>query len=377
MNKQKIFLVVIVVFCSMNVHAKFLYKIPFIFSGNRIYVEGLINGQKCTLLYDTGAYGITIDKEFAENNNVKEMSLKDKSEIEISISEFNKKTLFYKVQDCKTIGSTMDMGIVGINLFEDYLVEIDYTEHVLNIYSRDEVLQGYIQLEAKWQKHIQFLGSFITNATIVLNDSTAYTGRFIIDTGSGRNITLLRHVPVKVKKDYFTWRGKNASWYGFNVSKVFKMDKFIFNKITYSGLIADYSMDENMEASTAIDGIIGGGFLRNFKIVVDYSGRAIYFKENLHIDGFVSSYTGDNVSYRNRVDDLGGLLVVSILDHPLFIHSKIKLDDIIIAVNGVSVQSKEFDKLEELFNIEGFHITYTIKRGDKIFNVENEIKKIL
>jgi hypothetical protein len=377
MKKRRFFLMLVLIFYTVNIYGKLLYKIPFMFCGNRIYLQGLVNGKKCSLLYDTGAFGISIDKEFASENSIVESTLQSRKEIGVTIGDFNKRSIFYKIQDCKSIGSSIDNGIIGINFFENYLVEIDYSEHLLNIYSREEIPQGYTKLDAIWQKNIQFLGSFITNTTITFGDSTIYTGRFIIDTGSGRNISLLKHVPIKIKKDFCIWKGKSASHYGFNVSKVFKIDNFSFNNKNYYGLIADCSMDDNMEATTAIDGIIGGKFLRNFKIVVDFTGHAIYFKENLYQDGFVSNYIGDNIGYRDRINDLGGLLVVSILEHPSFPKNKIKLDDIIIEVNNVSVKSKEYNDIKKLFNIEGERITYKIKRGSKIFNVESEIKKIL
>lgn len=103
----------------------------------------------------------------------------------------------------------------------------------------------------------------------------------------------------------------------------------------------------------------------------------MYLKENPSPKTHRSSICSYGIGFTSRKEDLGGLFVTSFVVHPTLSKTKIKLQDLIIAVNHVEVTSKEYNELKSTFWVEGAKPIYTVKRGNKIFEVQTEVKRIL
>lgn len=353
------------------------YSLPINIIDYRIYLNGMINGKTCNFLFDTGDYGVILDKQFKEKNNIVIPKLSERKEFEISLNGFTKKTLFIRVQDCNSIGGNSDQGVIGVDFFKDYIVEIDYKNKLLNLYSTDYIVDStYSVLSPKQLKGLFIHGSFIFDLIVNIDDSTSFTGNFLFDTGSGRNITILNHVNLNFNSDSALRKGINSNHHGLNLSKYFVAKSVSFNNESYNNLVIDYILDESNEVSKKIDGIIGGQFLQNFKIIIDYKKSLIYLKKQENPLGFTKKLITDGIIYRDRRTDLGGLLVSGIIIHPS-LKTDIKLNDLIIKINDKDVNEIDYVKMRELQSIKNNSIKYTIKRKRKIITINTNVKKIL
>ncbi len=54
------FILFLLLFSSLNIQSQILHSIPFRCIDNRIYLQGIINGKPCSLLFDTGAFDFPI-----------------------------------------------------------------------------------------------------------------------------------------------------------------------------------------------------------------------------------------------------------------------------------------------------------------------------
>ena len=350
-----------------------LCSIPFRFIDNRIYLQGSLNDKPCSFMYDIGSGGIGIDKSYAQQNNIG-----NRDQLEIRFNKYSITTSSYRLDDCKSLGSDADEGILGIDFFKDYLVEINYENHVLNLYNlNDSIDASYTKTDATKIKGLPLWGCFAINLEVRLKDGTVLKGKYAFDTGSTRNITILNPSNIERVSEFVIKNAENSSYFGNNKLKYFQVDRVFFNNSAFNNLIVDYSPDNEGELLKVIDGIIGGQFLQNFKILIDYEKGNLYMKNNPVMTSFVTSMYGNGIEFRDRRKDLGGLLVCRLTEHPNLISGDIKFNDLIIQINGIDVSRMEYDYLLKIHQAENNAINYKLKRGRKTIEVKTMTTRIL
>ena len=360
----------------LNANSQIKYSIPFELIDYRIYLKGTINNVECSFLYDTGAFGVDLDKLFIKNNGIKIPKYPKRKAFVINLNEYKKEITSVRSVDINIIGGNADEGILGINFFKDYIVEIDYEQQVINLFDINSVISNeYSKVEAKQLKGLMHYGKFCTDLEILFNDSIIYNGEFIFDTGSGRNITLFDEVKSEKESGNPVRKGMNSSFHGINLSEYVKTKEVLFNNLTYPELIVDYSFDTNEDVKSLIDGVIGGQFLQNFNIILNYNEQSIYFKQN-NRNNFTREILTDGIIYRDRRKDLGGLLVSAIIEHEL-VNTKFKLGDIILEINEQNVIELDYKEMRNLQNIESNIIHYKLLRRKREIDIVTEVHKIM
>lgn len=270
---------------SAKSFAKPEYSIPFKLIDNKIIVNFEIDNVKCLFVYDTGANGIDLDSTFVSNNKI---NLKDilRKGLTYSSNRFSKTVKYSVARDWYKYTGDLNQGILGGSFFEDYLIEIDYKNQLINLYNPDYVIDtDYQKLNVKKIKNnLNFYNFFTTRLTLKLANNKIINGDFLIDTGSSRNITLINQdLRSKCKNlNIVKVTANNASAHGFNKSEYFQCPAIEFNNVNYDSLIIDNNVDikKSNELSNYI-GILGGKFLKNFKILIDYKNSNIYIKEEI------------------------------------------------------------------------------------------------
>jgi hypothetical protein len=341
---------------------------------NKIYLDTSINGIPCTLLYDTGAFGFTLDSDFVENNNL--LSKSSTRIVEFKIGEFRKEIKGYNVLKYQKYYQASFQGVLGINFFEKYIVEIDYLNSVLILYGKDDELPlNYESLNSKHNLNsFTLYGLFFTKLNLKFNDSINFVGDFLIDTGSSRTITVFNLPEIKLNM------GKNikisrsgASFYGFEKSLYFKVKEILFSNAILNNVIIDYSENNSVDLKTNnIIGIIGGGFLKKYNLIINYSQSEIKIKENGSTNDSTTELITDGFDISKTSLKQKKIIVTSIVDSTIF-NQEIKLKDEILEINQVEAEQINWDAIKQLKKTLGAKIEYKVKREKKILFINTEV----
>lgn len=276
------------------------------------------NGQRRRLEIDTGASGITISRAAALGLGIKRddatltMGIGDKGKVKTSIAHIASiKIGGIEFTNCPVEilekWSVLDSdGLIGGDVFNDYLLTLDFPKHELRVNplaerpgekkaaptsldtaGDDEVVEAhdpYIAPEmAKWGRiyrsgHELLMPTAIVDAKQVQDDSAWKPKLFMLDTGSESNLispAAAKEV-TKVSRDWDNGvRGISG-----DVDKVFNAGKF---SLGFAGLLLDSpSMTAidmtsiSHDAGVEVSGLIGAPALFQVVLHIDYRDNLVW-----------------------------------------------------------------------------------------------------
>ena len=276
-------------------------------------------------------------------------------------------------------------GLLGYDVFDSFVVEIDYKSRKLTLYDpsfyrqrkREKFLKRYTPLAMEIKRRKPFVEAELTGD----NNQTIKTN-LLIDTGASHAISLFRSSDSRLQiPDHslysFIGVGLSGDIYGFiGREKRFSLAGFRFKKplITYP--------DEEAVQITGYEkkrsGSVGSDIMKRFTVVFDYHGGEVLLKPN--------SMFNNEFKY-----NLSGMdLTTPIPDFPMYQISKIRegspawiagleVGDQIVSVNGIEVSEYSLSGLIEIFQSRpGRTLRIDIKRKDQLiaakFTLEDPIK---
>ncbi len=283
-----LFISLIIGFPNFTLGGDVLYSFPFKIKGNRIFVKGKINNKACTFLYDTGQGQFGIGEVFFKSLNIKKHM-----PIKIELAEKYKQTITkYNTQEIlKFTPDANYSAIINIEFFSDYLVKIDYKNKKIDLYNKEEIINNEKPIVANLtinRKQLTLYGFFYTKARLNICD-TVIEGNFLIDTGSGRYVTILNYEKrlnplkekLKKKKNYFEAKSNEIHINSLNQSLFIKDNRFFIGNKSYDNTIVDIT-DTNTKyyPRHSLTGIIGGGFLKQFTLHNNYKKNSLVIEES-------------------------------------------------------------------------------------------------
>lgn len=369
----KIAFLITLLILTKNFFGKELYRIPFEVKGDRIFINVQVNKTKCKFLFDTGAFTSSIDSML----NVKEkFNIKpSKNLVNVTINNFTTNKSFGVLDHNKYGGGLYD-GIIGISFFAEYLVEINYDDNELRLYSKDDdIINRFQKLHTiHHMNNMVIFGLFSTMGTIYLNETDSISGNFLIDTGSSRNITILEKKASSFETanlKQFSIEYFNASNHGFNKSRYYKIPNIKFFNHSIDSVVIDCSYGKNGNLSNFCDGIIGGQFLKNFNLLIDYENSLFYIKRKENNNLFCDKYISDGIGLKYQDNKSINPIISSIITGSC---QNVKLGDIVLRINGESpIRDSIFKGNFEIGKVN----TYTIERNKEIFEISTEVRKLL
>ena len=263
--------------------------IPFILGKDHyIHIKGKVNdsetldlifdtGASCVLLTETGLKKAKINLDgFTENQGTGGFTTEHTSSSNhLQLSALNWKNLPLLFIDYK--GSLSSDGVIGFNVFEDKVVEIDYNKSIMIIHSKFPIEKsGYT--ESKMRHNIN--GSFIQGT--LNNGEKDCTGWFLFDTGG--NLTVAVDGDFSTANQlHGTMKKLGSSSTRGTGSNILKSETDLLPKLK----IVDFVMSGvpiQLQSSTVnfFDGagIIGNSVLERFNVIIDYPNATIYLRPN-------------------------------------------------------------------------------------------------
>lgn len=173
-------------------------------------------------------------------------------------------------------------GVLGDELFRRFVVEIDYTAQVMNLYKpKSYKYKGRgeaIPLEIRRQ--YVYLRTQLTSST-----AGTVKGLFLIDTGHMG--ALLLHRPFVetlqlLPRDDKTKPFEVCGIGGYSKSRIGPLQSLRLGSAEIKGPVTMFSQATGGNlVSTDYDGVIGNGILRHFTVVFDYSRGRMYLESHM------------------------------------------------------------------------------------------------
>jgi hypothetical protein len=400
-------------------------KVRFELINNLMVVPVELNGSKLKFILDTGVsspilFNIT-QQDSVQINKVSQITLRGLGEGEpIEALRSNENTfkiggavsnnqMLYVVLD-KDLNFSTSLGvpihgIIGYDVFKDFVVEANYGKQYLKLYNPED----YEYKESKKQETLPLtiMGkkAFVDGA-ITKEDDTEIPVKLLVDTGSSDALWLF-HDPEKgldiPNQHYEDFLGKGLS--GNIFGRRTKLKGMRIGSFSFDEAKVAFPHEESFYAIKDLgdrNGSVGGEVLKRFNIVFDYPNNKISLTKNAsfktpfqyNLAGIDLQHNGlryisESIVNSNNVvkagqkaDGFGNvqillqnqtrlslvpeIVVSGIRAGSPAAEAGLKEGDVILAVNGKRIHNYKLQEILEMLNVrEGKRVKVLIERYDK------------
>ncbi len=400
-------------------------KVKFELINNLMVVPVELNGSKLKFILDTGVsspilFNLT-SQDSIQVNQVSQILLRglgDGDPIEALKSTKNKfkvggavshNQMLYVVLD-KDLNFSTSLGIpihgiIGYDVFKDFVVEVNYTKRHLKLYNPED----YQYKDSKKIETIPLIidgkKAFVDGA-ITREDDTEIPVKLLVDTGSSDALWLF-HDPEKgleiPNQNYedFLGKGLNGNIFGKRTKlKGMRIGSFRFNeaKVAFPYKESFYAI-KNLGNR---NGSVGGEVLKRFNIIFDYPNNKLSLSKNSNFhDPFQYNLAGIDLQHNGvryisesitdprgvvkaehsknslgnvqiilgnstRLSLVPEIVVSSIRAGSPAAEAGLKEGDVILAVNGKSIHNYKLQEILQMLNQrEGKRVRVLIERYDR------------
>ena len=294
-------------------------------------------------------------------------------------------------------------GIIGYDVFKDFIVEINYSGEYIRLYKNDIVIN---KKSSKWSKvPIEVINKKpYLKANVELKE-IEHKVKLLIDTGGGDALWLFEHsseqisVPNENHFDDFLGKGLSGAIYG----KRSKVKSFSLASHVLEDVNVAYPDSLSIDVSKILkdrNGSVSGNILKRFNLIFNYAKGYLWLKKNNNFKSpFYYNNSGITIEQRGfrvvkqlnkikgkdsygREIDSGSSDGFSLIDRysyelkPSFkvvelrensnaYKVGVKINDVIISVNGKNTSNMTLQQVNKyLYNKKGNVLRLQIDRGD-------------
>ena len=406
--------------------------VPFKLVNNMMVIKARVNGKELSFLVDTGVrktvlFNVQVSDSLLLKNveSLKLRGLGEGNSINAISSNGNLfssngiinpgLSLFMITDNLFDLSAKMGIdihGIIGGDLFEDFVVKINYASQKLFFYDPDTY--KYSKCKTCESFPLDFYGSKPYIDVYVTNQAgTEHKVKLLIDSGGGDSLWLFPYsdpniyVPEKNFDDYLG-KGLSGDIFGKRAKlKEIRIGSFhIFDaNVSYPDSTSMLTMHTNKERN----GTLGAGILKRFHVIMDYPRRRITLKKNNRFfkEPFLYNKSGIEIVYggemlvkekRTRINPVEGQNNPSITDiiysygltyKPSYKIAVIRYGspahlaglregDIILEINGRAAYSMKMEEVNHMFSQQADkRIRMLVDRNGEHLNYEFVLKSLL
>jgi hypothetical protein len=244
-------------------------------------------------------------------------------------------------------GRTID-GVLGVDLFLRYVVEIDYAARTLALYEpKDFVYPGSGQKVPLDQGN-----DALFNASISVPGGGSIPAKLSVDSGTYSALRL--YGPFVAKNGLLSAQTSVIDSFDFGIGgefpeKLGRVAALEIGTLKISGPVTSFSVAKGgATSSSAYDGTIGGAILSRFKVTFDYSRRQMFLEPNSEF-GELFQADASGVLLEAGEQDLKTLTIRHVLPNTPAAEAGIKQGDVVDEVDGKNAGSLGVEGIRALF----------------------------
>lgn len=270
-------------------------------------------------------------------------------------------------------------GLIGFNLFKDYVVKIDYSEHKITLtkpeYFTYKERERDIVLPLTFEQNKPFV-----TTSIVTDKNEDVPVKLLVDTGASDAIWLSTNSDSRISLpenhiETFLGRGLSGDLYGMK-GRIGAI--WVGPLVLYEPIVAfpENELVDELIGKNDRNGTLGAEILRRFYVTLDYPGKKLVLRPNGDIkDDF--NYNMSGLEVTNPMPGLPIFLVSNIRKNSPAYYAGILENDQIISLNSTSNKSLSLNDINLLFQSqEDRRIKMTVLRNGEQIKTEFFLKKM-
>lgn len=375
---------------------KKIETIPFEMVGSFVVVKVKINeSASLNLILDTGIRNTIITELFPSDkvtlnfSDVKDlMGLGGGQHLNALTSNYNTlkigklsilpKTVYVLQEDIfnlsKRTGTKIN-GLIGVDFFRDYVVEIDYSSKRIRFYEPHTFVppKGYGMLPLTFENQKMFIQLSVSET-----DSTRHKVKMLIDTGAELNAWFQTFKDKSINipdKNFKGTIGQGLS--GEITGKFGRLPEIFLGDYSLKKLIVsfpDSATISDIISSSDRDGTLGSQLLNRFNLFIDIPHKQFYFKPNANFKKR-STYNIAGIEVTQIIPFVPQVEVWHIWENSPAAIAGVKIGDQIIEVNGQKAFQLNIDEIKGIFESPSrTPLNLVIQRDGKEITIEIDMK---
>jgi len=172
-------------------------------------------------------------------------------------------------------------GLLGVDFFRDYVVQIDYSHRRLRMYRHEQFIapKGYGVMPMILQRQKMYI-----HLSVLETDSSRQTIKMLIDTGAELTAWFETLTNKAVNIPEKSIRGRIGEGLNGEINGVFaRVQQLCIAEFCVKDPIVafpDSAAISDVVRTSDRDGTIGGQLLNRFNLIIDTNNRKFYFKPN-------------------------------------------------------------------------------------------------
>jgi len=370
--------------------------IPFILDSH-VYIQAtLADTVSVSLIYDTGADRLYLDKDYMELSDFGKLPFKKGrakmggagndgvqtipiiiDPIMVSMGNVTHNETITPIINLREILGRYTDGMIGNDAVFSKPLIINYTDsYLLQVDSlTEEMLEGYTKLPADFNDN-----RIDIDLELKIDSTQTIKGAFRLDLGCGSTIILTNETFKKLNLS-----GKNTAdcYYsnmgvgGGGTDIDFRAESFKFlDELSNIVISASYNTEGALSTRSYV-GIIGNEILKHYDLIIDASNQAIYARRNSDESTDYQHSSKVQMGYLDRTDICDGWIVTSIYDKGIAQQAGFEIGDVIISINDRLVKDITWEKQRKGLGLNG-ETKYKVRKANGeivtyILNIQNEI----
>jgi len=270
-------------------------------------------------------------------------------------------------------------GLIGFNLFKDYIVKVDYPNEKITLYKPEYYKYRDRRKDIILPLHLENNKPFV-RTSIVTDDQREVPVKLLVDTGASDALWLSEKSDDRInlpEKNIETFLGKglNGSVFG---SKG-RIDGIWVGPLILSKPIVAYPNSELIEqliSTNDRNGTLGAEILRRFIVTIDYRNSRLTMRPTHRVkDDF--NYNMSGMEVINPVPGLPIFTITDIRENSPAYFAGLKENDQILSLNFSNHHSLELNDINLLLQSrENKKIRVKVLRDGEEYKTSFELKKL-
>jgi hypothetical protein len=358
-------------------------ELPFEDYGGHLYLQGKINGDATKdLILDSGAADLFVSESQAKALNLAPQSAKipnvSWSLGALTLQDRNSAVL------SKTESEGLEQyfgrrisGIIGYELFEQLVVEVDFQRHTLRAH-RPQTYQ-YSGNGQRIPLVIEGDRPYI-NATITPYGYPARASKLMVDLGSNAALSLtagcgfeqklIAAAPRTLHRNLATIKGSNEIVLG-------RVRTVRFGAIQIQQPTAIFGKTEATEDCDRLNGKIGYQILRQFKVILDYPHRQLILETPQAAQPPTYDYDLSGLWLEASGPQLNHYKVGAVTKNTPAEKAGVQIGDEILAVNNMAVSRLTLIQIRQTLSQSGQAVTLRLTRKTKPITVRLSLNPLI